>query len=348
VRTAKVGIVKLRKRFCLFAAIMLIGAFAFHTASAASARTHHILLEVKFAGLVRELGESLVDLARVELRRARIGYTGLGVKGDIVQVTIRDPAEVETAKKLLSGIAVSVETDPMLPQRLVLRTDESEFPAVREASIRSTMADIEIRFRCELERDSGDPGQVEVRRHKGTNKIELTYPADFKFWNSSMCIHRAYYRHLRIHKVLAEYEKAPDQSETQLARGEQILESDPAYGLREGLRLLVQRKVLLSREHVLEARLLPALFRDPDIELDVGFIGRRRMVAGERIALVNGARVMATGVVQEADQVGRLVFRMDASREDTERLVERLRTNFSPTDVEIVREWDEPAEAPGR
>ena len=52
----------------------------------------HLLLEVDLRAVVQERLETLVDDIRGVLRPARIGYRGLGVRGDAVTLTLTDPA----------------------------------------------------------------------------------------------------------------------------------------------------------------------------------------------------------------------------------------------------------------
>ena len=51
----------------------------------------HLLLEVDADSVVRERLESLEDEVRVTLRGVKIGYTALGVLGEAVTVTLKDP-----------------------------------------------------------------------------------------------------------------------------------------------------------------------------------------------------------------------------------------------------------------
>jgi preprotein translocase subunit SecD len=57
----------------------------------------HILLEVDTAAVRKERLQTLVDDVRRVLREARIGYTGLAIRSNGVEVKIREPGEVETA-----------------------------------------------------------------------------------------------------------------------------------------------------------------------------------------------------------------------------------------------------------
>ena len=56
------------------------------------------------ASVMKEHLESLIDSMRSELRKARIGYGGLGISGEDTKVLIRKDEEVEEARSLLSAL----------------------------------------------------------------------------------------------------------------------------------------------------------------------------------------------------------------------------------------------------
>ncbi len=64
----------------------------------------HLLLEVGIGAVIKEYLEDLVDSMRLELRKARIRYQGLGVVGLSAAVTIKDPAKTQQARALLQKI----------------------------------------------------------------------------------------------------------------------------------------------------------------------------------------------------------------------------------------------------
>jgi SecD/SecF fusion protein len=71
----------------------------------------HLLLEVDTSVVLRERLESVVEGARNELRTARIGYTSLGVAGtNSVAVRLRDPAQTEQARQLLTKLGLAVQS----------------------------------------------------------------------------------------------------------------------------------------------------------------------------------------------------------------------------------------------
>jgi preprotein translocase subunit SecD len=75
----------------------------------------HMLLEVDVDAVIRERLESLIDSMRAELRKERIGYTGLGIEGaaeqPAVRVRIRDAADVARATELIRGLGNPVSPD---------------------------------------------------------------------------------------------------------------------------------------------------------------------------------------------------------------------------------------------
>jgi protein-export membrane protein SecD len=65
----------------------------------------HLLLEVDAAALRAERLTSLRDQARSVLREQRLGYTGLSISGNSVQVRLRDPADIGKALPRLRELA---------------------------------------------------------------------------------------------------------------------------------------------------------------------------------------------------------------------------------------------------
>ncbi len=61
-----------------------------------------LLLEVEMEAVFQEQLDNLVDTVRSELRRERIGYTGLRAEGDLVSFLLRDPTQAEPAREALA------------------------------------------------------------------------------------------------------------------------------------------------------------------------------------------------------------------------------------------------------
>jgi len=69
----------------------------------------HLLLEVDFNALLRERLQALVDETRIALREERIGYSGLGTKGDAVGFRLIDPANIERVTGLIGELDSEID-----------------------------------------------------------------------------------------------------------------------------------------------------------------------------------------------------------------------------------------------
>src|ERR1700691_1137440 len=66
----------------------------------------HLLLEVDTNAVRKDKLESLRDDVRRVLRDARVGYTGLAVRGNSVEVRIREGANLDQARTKLNELSV--------------------------------------------------------------------------------------------------------------------------------------------------------------------------------------------------------------------------------------------------
>src|SRR5688572_1425322 len=65
----------------------------------------HILLEVDSAAVRREQSQALLDDVRRVLREARVGYTGLAVRGNSVEVRLREGTDMQQAMSKLNELS---------------------------------------------------------------------------------------------------------------------------------------------------------------------------------------------------------------------------------------------------
>jgi preprotein translocase subunit SecD len=141
----------------------------------------HILLEVDSKAVRKEMLETLRDDVRRVLREARIGYTGLVVRGNSVEVRIREgqnsaqaQEKLRTLSQPLGGILsatghrnVDISSEPNNLYRLTL-TDPAILERVRQAVDQS----IQI-----IERRVNELGTVEpLIQREGTDRILVQVP----------------------------------------------------------------------------------------------------------------------------------------------------------------------------
>ena len=141
----------------------------------------HILLEVDTKAVRKEMLETLRDDMRRVLREARIGYTGLVVRGNSVEVHIREPSNADQAlEKLrtlsqpLGGIlsATGQRKSTSLPTRAALIRLTISDPAIVERVRQAVDQSIEI-----IGRRVNELGTVEpLIQREGTDRILVQVP----------------------------------------------------------------------------------------------------------------------------------------------------------------------------
>ena len=128
----------------------------------------HLLLEVETDVVIKEQLESIVDGVRVSLRRDRIRYTGLGVRGLGVGVTVRDSANVEKAVQLIRDIDNGIEVDTQ-GNRIILNLSDD---AITERRNNALAQSIEIVRRRVDETGTREP----TIQRQGDSRILLQLP----------------------------------------------------------------------------------------------------------------------------------------------------------------------------
>ena len=103
----------------------------------------HILLKIDQNDLIKDRLNTTRDEIRTLLRDAKIGYTGLSGSGKVVQVRIRDTAQVDAAKEALKQLVAPVSAGLFTGGSVTeLALDEPE-PGL----LRYTLTDAGIRYR---------------------------------------------------------------------------------------------------------------------------------------------------------------------------------------------------------
>ena len=106
----------------------------------------HLLIEVQTAAVLQERLEAVEDNVRRSLRDERIGYRGLGVRGNAVVFTLREAGDVDRARRLVAerDSLVTVDIDDAGSARL-------EYPQevvidVESAAVEQTLEILRIRL----------------------------------------------------------------------------------------------------------------------------------------------------------------------------------------------------------
>ncbi|NQV54851.1 MAG: protein translocase subunit SecD, partial [Rhodospirillales bacterium] len=128
----------------------------------------HLLLEVDVKSVVRERLVAVVEAVRSSLRRERIRYTGLGVLGEGVAVTIREPDKLIKAQELLGAAEVGLKVTAEGNKFTLKFSDEN----LRELKSSAVAQSIEIVRRRIDETGTKEP----TIQRQGEDRILLQLP----------------------------------------------------------------------------------------------------------------------------------------------------------------------------
>lgn len=103
----------------------------------------HILLQIDQNDLIKDRLEASRDEIRTLLRDAKIGYTGLSGSGRVVQVRVRDVAQVNAAKEALKGLTAPITSGLFGGGTITEWTEDEPEPGL----LRFTMTDAGIKYR---------------------------------------------------------------------------------------------------------------------------------------------------------------------------------------------------------
>ena len=133
----------------------------------------HLLLEVDVASVIRERQDTLIEAMRTELRKERIRYTGLGVRGQSVVVNIPDADRVQTAYDLVRVLESGIRATTEEGGRISLTLTEQ---AIQERTRSAVEQSIEIVRRRIDETGVREPTII----RQGDNRILVQLPGDRK------------------------------------------------------------------------------------------------------------------------------------------------------------------------
>ena len=129
----------------------------------------YLLLKVDFAAAQKERLNALIDNVRNGLRNAKIGYTGLGVRGDAIVFALRDTGQTEEAKKALATIDPALVLTIADSGAATMKLNETAETARREQAVSQSIEIIRRRI------DPNGTSEVSIQS-QGTDRIVVQVP----------------------------------------------------------------------------------------------------------------------------------------------------------------------------
>lgn len=290
----------------------------------------YLLLEVDVEGVFQEQLAGFVDSVRVELRRARIGYTGLGLEGNSVVFQLRDPNDVQRAREVLRdyiGDARLRITDD--GQGSITLSDEAM--AERRGSV--VQQSIEIVRRRIDETGTREPS---IQR-QGENRIVVQLPGvddpervkDLLGQTARMSFH------LVDEDVVPGVDPIPP--------GSRLLPSREIGPSGQPYEFVIRNRVMVSGDNLVDAQ---ATFQDgqPVVSFRFDSVGAQRFGdatrnnVGRLFAIVLDDEVISAPVIREPILGGRGVISGSFTTQEAQDLALLLRAGALPAELVILEE----------
>ena len=129
----------------------------------------HLLLEIEVDAVLRERLEAVVEALRLELRRAKVGYTGLGVSNNAVTLGLRNPGDFEAVREAIEELEPEVTVARVGEERVHAIFGEE---ALRQLRINAVNQSIEIIRRRVDEIGTREP----VIQRQGQDRVLVQLP----------------------------------------------------------------------------------------------------------------------------------------------------------------------------
>ena len=292
----------------------------------------HLLLQADMESVVRERLAGIVDGFRTELRKANIGYTGLGIDGHTVKLTLRDKNDIEKARPILQGVAENMDLS-ISPDGQVTATYTDA--TIKEIAQNAIQQSIEIVRRRVDETGTREP----TIQRQGTDQILVQLPG----LQDPERIKALLGKTAKMTFRLVDQTVTPDDAaEGRLPPTSEILPlATPRPG--EEPSYVVQKRVMVSGESLTDAQ---ATYRDaePVVNFKFDSVGARRFCdvtknnIGKPFAIVLDNKVISAPVIREPILGGSGIISGSFTVQSASDLALLLRAGALPAPITILEE----------
>jgi len=302
----------------------------------------HILLEVDANAVRREKLQSLLDDTRRLLREARIGYTGLVIRGDSIEVRIREGSDQQAALSKLRELSQPLGgLFNATGQRTVDVTDAGgglirltlSQAAMTERIRQAVDQSIQI-----VERRVNELGTVEPSiQRQGTDRILVQVPG----LQDPTRLKELIGKTAKLTFRLVDLSMNPEQA----VQGSVPPESELLYGAKDKVPYLIQKQILVSGEDLVDAQ--PGFDQrtsEPIVSFRFNSNGARRFAqvtqenVGRPFAIVLDNQVISAPVIREPIIGGSGQISGGFTVEQANDLAILLRAGALPAPLTIIEE----------
>jgi preprotein translocase subunit SecD len=298
----------------------------------------HLLLEVDLDAVIEERLNSLVDEVRGALRPARIGYRGLGVRGDAVTFTLTDPAEAPRALEILEeldpgGITPQLTFHEAGGGRIEIALSEDAARELQDSAVRQSLEIVRRRI------DEVGTREPTIQR-QGQDRILVQVPGE----KDPDSIKRLLGQTAKLTFHLVDLDTSVEQALSgNLPPGSELMPSDEDDGTGRAAQYVVRKRVEVSGENLVDAQ--PTYYQNqPVVSFRFDSVGARkfgnvtREHVNELLAIVLDGRVISAPRVDEPILGGNGIIRGSFTVQEANELAVLLRAGALPAPLDIIEE----------
>ena len=292
----------------------------------------HLLMEAEVDTVIKEWLTSVVDSVRVELRRARIGYTGLGARRHGVSFTVVDPSMLEAARDIAKGVESGLEVTTSETGEVTLTLDEKAVAARRKSVMEQS---IEIIRRRIDETGTREP----TIQLQGEDRILVQLPGVKDPERIKKLLGKT--AKLTLHLVDSNT-PVTEALQGRIPPGSVLLPSSEAAGEGPGY-YVVRKRVQVSGERLEDAQ--PTLENArPVVSFRFDALGGKkfgdttRNNVGKQLAIVLDGKVISAPVIREPILGGNGIISGSFSLKEVQDLALLLRAGALPAPLTILEE----------
>jgi preprotein translocase subunit SecD len=296
----------------------------------------HLLLEVDLKSVIQERLNTLVEDVRTHLRQARIGYRGLGVRGEAVTLTLTDPASAPQALDVLGQLnpnrfSKEIEVTQGEGGRIDVRLSDKTVQDIRDAAVRQSLEIVRRRI------DELGTREPTIQR-QGEDRILVQVPGE----KDPEAIKRLLGTTAKLTFHLVDMETPLQQALAgNLPPGSELLPSAEKGG-GQG-ELVVRKQVEVGGGNLVDAQ---ATYQqnEPVVSFRFDSVGARKFGAvtrehvGELLAIVLDGKVISAPRIREPILGGSGVISGNFTAQSANELAILLRAGALPAPLNIVEE----------
>src|SRR3954447_6928917 len=293
----------------------------------------YLLLEVDVAAAERERLNSVEETVRNALRDAKLGYTGLANQGNSVTFTIRDPAQIATARQVLAKLDTDLAVEIAADGAGTIRFRQAALDARRQQAVAQS---IEIIRRRIDETGTKEP----TIQGQGQDRILVQLPGVDNPEHVKALLGRTAKLTFQLVDTNANMEEA---RRGRLPPGDEILPAQEERGGAGPTQYVVRKRVMVGGDMLVDAQ---ATFHDnePVVSFKFDTTGARRFGdatrenVGKPFAIVLDNKVISAPVIREPILGGSGIISGSFTVQSASDLALLLRAGALPAPITILEE----------